>query len=164
MSLHLISGQICLAAAVVVIVYDLNVAARQYPGTGYDVHIVIISMFHPVSRRMRYTANGSGSGRKKPKPTATATASWLSQLAVSRSFSVVETTTQANCRYDPDGRILSIPQISVTFLYCPDSFIDCMISLILCPICESQHANHTLTGLVESEVFYLLLLLSLLSL
>lgn len=128
MSLHLISGQICLAAAVVVIVYDLNVAARQYPGTGYDVHIVIISMFHPVSRRMRYTANrsGTGSGRKKPKPTATATAtaSWLSQLAVSRSFSVVETTTQANCRYDPDGRILSIPQISVTFLYCPDSFID----------------------------------------
>lgn len=104
MSLHLISGQICLAAAVVVIVYDLNVAARQYPGTGYAVHIVIISMFHPVSRRMRYTANGSGSGRKKPKPTATATASWLSQLAVSRSFSIVETTTQANCRYDPDGR------------------------------------------------------------
>lgn len=130
MSLHLISGQICLAA-VVVNIYDLNVAARQYPGTGYDVHIVIISMFHPVScalwtsktRRMRYTANGGGSGRKKPKPTATASASWLSQLAVSRSFSVVETTTQANCRYDPDGR-RSIPQISVTFLYCPDSFID----------------------------------------
>lgn len=94
------------------IIYDLNVAARQYPGTGYDVHIVIISMFHPVScalwtgktRRMRYTANGGGSGRKKVKPTATATASWLSQLAVSRSFSVVEATTQANCRYDPDGR------------------------------------------------------------
>lgn len=106
------------------------------------------------TRRERQSANGSGSGRKKPKPT-----NWLSQLAVSRSFSVGNHNT-SQLPIGPDGLLQSSPDkrdISelprlIHGLNDPRSRVRS----------ESQYANHTLTGLVESEVFYLLL--SLLSL